>query len=60
MDLFEAGELAAIHFFGSWELEEATRRAVLAVNDGTADRAQVRDDSGALIFDLPLTRQRQH
>ncbi|HET7316407.1 MAG TPA: hypothetical protein VFI88_03150 [Sphingomicrobium sp.] len=60
MDLFEAGELAAIYFFGSRELEEATHRAIAAVEDGTADRAQVRDDSGALIFDSTALSGRLH
>ena len=51
VDLFQAGELTGIRFFESNELHSAKQCATVAVNTGTADRAEVVNDAGMTLFD---------
>jgi len=53
VELFRTGELAGIEFFDPHELALAKERVLAAAASGDADRAEVRDDAGALVFVHP-------
>jgi len=53
VELFQSGELAGIEFFDPHELELAQQRALASVEGGGAERAEVHDDAGWLLFAHP-------
>jgi hypothetical protein len=50
LDLFHAGELMEIRLFEDHELAQAKASATAAMRNGSADRAEVRDDLARLVF----------
>ena len=50
LELFRADELVKLHFFDADELDAAKGTALVAVRNGSADRAEVRDDRSRLMF----------
>jgi hypothetical protein len=56
VELFQAGELAGIEFFDPHELALARQRALASVERGGAERAEVHDDTGTLVFAHPQAR----
>jgi hypothetical protein len=50
VELFQAGERTGIEFFDPHEFAEAKQRALDCVENGSAERSEVRDDTGALAF----------
>jgi hypothetical protein len=53
IEVFQAGELAGIEFFDPHELALAQQRPLASVESGGAERAEVHDDTGALVFAHP-------
>ena len=53
VDLFDLGEPIEVQFFEAHELQTANQWALDAVANGTARRAEVRDDADKLLLEAP-------
>ena len=53
VDLFDLGEPIEVQFFEAHELQAAKQWALAAAANGTARRAEVRDDADKLLLEAP-------